>query len=36
MRGLYFGACVVAGVFTLLPGRYLGGLLWKQWLGVVV
>jgi uncharacterized membrane protein len=28
MRRLYFLACVGAGVFTLLPGRYLGGLLW--------
>lgn len=35
MRGLYFGACVIAGVFTLLPGRFLGGLLWRDWLGVV-
>lgn len=28
MRRLYFGACVVAGAFTLLPGRLLGSLLW--------
>jgi uncharacterized membrane protein len=35
MRGLYFGACVIAGVFTLLPGRFLGGLLWTQWLGLI-
>lgn len=28
MRGLYIGACLVAGVFTLLPGRFLGRLLW--------
>ena len=28
MRKLYVGACVVAGLFTLLPQRYLGGLLW--------
>jgi uncharacterized membrane protein len=35
MRGLFRGACVIAGLFTLLPGRFLGGLLWKQWLGVV-
>jgi uncharacterized membrane protein len=35
MRGLFRGACVIAGVFTLLPGRFLGGLLWRQWLGVV-
>ena len=35
MKGLYTGACVVAGIFTLLPGRFLGNLLWKQWLGVM-
>lgn len=34
MQGLYFGACVVAGGFTLLPQRYLGGLLWGQ-LGLI-
>lgn len=34
MQGLYFGACVVAGAFTLLPQRYLGGLLWSQ-LGLI-
>lgn len=28
MTQLYIGACLVAGVFTLLPGRYLGGLFW--------
>ena len=28
MTGLYLGACVVAGLFTLLPGRFLGSLLW--------
>ena len=33
MLGLYFGACIGAGVFTLLPGRYLGQLVWGQWLG---
>ncbi len=22
-------ACVVTGLFVLLPGRYLGGLLWN-------
>ncbi|HSW18320.1 MAG TPA: DUF2306 domain-containing protein [Ramlibacter sp.] len=27
MQGLYVGACVVAGAFTLLPGRYLGNLI---------
>lgn len=34
MQRLYFGACVVAGGFTLLPGRYLGQLLWGQ-LGLI-
>jgi uncharacterized membrane protein len=24
MRGLYFGGCVAAGLFALLPGRFLG------------
>jgi uncharacterized membrane protein len=28
MTGLYVGACIVAGLFTLLPGRFLGSLLW--------
>jgi uncharacterized membrane protein len=28
MVSLYVGACVVAGAFTLLPGRYLGQLVW--------
>jgi len=35
MQRLYFSACVGAGVFTLLPGRYLGQLVWHQWLGWV-
>jgi uncharacterized membrane protein len=35
MQRLYIGACLVAGGFTLLPGRYLGDLVFKQWLGVV-
>ena len=30
MQRLYFGACWGAGIFTLLPNRYLGGLLWHQ------
>jgi uncharacterized membrane protein len=34
MRNLYFQACVGAGVFTLLPSRYLGQLVWGQWLGL--
>lgn len=35
MQRLYLGACVVAGGFTLLPSRYLGQLVWGQWLGVL-
>jgi uncharacterized membrane protein len=31
MKGLFIGGCVMAGVFTLLPGRFLGGLLLQQW-----
>lgn len=35
MIRLYTGSCVVAGLFTLLPNRYLGHLLWGQWLGLL-
>ena len=35
MRGLYIGACVLAGIFTLLPGRFLGNLLWQHTLGIM-
>lgn len=35
MQRVYLGACLGAGVFTLLPGRYLGDLLWHHALGVV-
>lgn len=35
MKGLYIGGCLVAGGFTLLPGRFLGQLLWSQTLGWV-
>ena len=35
MQGLYVGACVIAGGFTLLPARYLGQLLWGEWLGLL-
>ena len=35
MRGLYIGACVLAGIFTLLPGRFLGNLLWQRGLGMM-
>ncbi|MCK9513201.1 MAG: DUF2306 domain-containing protein [Pigmentiphaga sp.] len=34
MRQVYLGACLVAGAFTLLPGRYLGDLVWTS-LGLV-
>jgi uncharacterized membrane protein len=32
---LYLGACVGAGVFTLLPNRFLGQLVWGRWLGLI-
>ena len=35
MQSLYISACVVAGAFTLLPGRYLGDLFFGQWLGLI-
>ena len=35
MQNLYFGACIVAGSFTLLPNRYFGQLILRQWLGLV-
>ncbi len=34
MQRTYLGACVVAGIFTLLPSRYLGGLLFHNLLGI--
>jgi uncharacterized membrane protein len=34
MQATYIGACIVAGGFTLLPGRYLGHLVWSG-LGLV-
>lgn len=33
MTSLYVSACLVAGAFTLLPGRYLGQRVWGDWLG---
>ena len=30
MAGIYAGALVIAGVFTLLPHRLLGGMLWSS------
>lgn len=35
MQTTYLSACVGAGVFTLLPSRYLGQLVWGQWLGLI-
>ena len=35
MQNLYLGACIVAGAFTLMPGRYLGNLVLGQWLGLI-
>ncbi len=34
MRRLFYGALIVPGAFTLLPGRLLGHLLWHNLLGV--
>ena len=34
MQATYISACIVAGAFTLLPSRYLGQLVWGQWLGL--
>ena len=33
MLKTYLGACVAAGLLTLLPSRTLGQLVWGQWLG---
>src|SRR5205814_6750719 len=30
MKGLYIGGLVIAGVFTLIPGRLLGNLLFNR------
>ena len=35
MQKLYVGACIIAGGFTLMPGRYLGNLVFGQWLALV-
>jgi uncharacterized membrane protein len=35
MQSLYISACLVAGAFTLLPHRYLGNLVFHQWLALV-
>lgn len=35
MRGTYIGGCLIAGLFTLLPGRFLGQALWHSTLGLI-
>ncbi|MEX8502565.1 MAG: DUF2306 domain-containing protein [Leptothrix ochracea] len=35
MWRVYLSGCIGAGAFTLLPGRYLGNLLWHHTLGWV-
>ena len=35
MWTVYISACLIAGAFTLLPGRTLGQLVWGQWLQIV-
>ena len=35
MQRLYVGACLVAGGFALLPGRYLGNLVFGRWVGLL-
>lgn len=35
MQRLYIGSCLIAGAFTLLPNRYLGRLVWGEWLGLL-
>ncbi|MBN9410942.1 MAG: DUF2306 domain-containing protein [Burkholderiales bacterium] len=35
MTWTYVGACLIAGAFTLLPARYLGRLVWGDWLGLL-
>ena len=35
MLKLYLIGCIGSGVFTLLPHRYLGQMVWGQWLGLL-
>lgn len=35
MIALYVSACIVTGALTLLPSRYLGQLVWGQWLRLI-
>jgi uncharacterized membrane protein len=34
MQRLYFGACLLAGMFTLMPQRLIGHFVWSQ-LGLI-
>jgi uncharacterized membrane protein len=34
MQQTYLGACIIAGGLALLPGRYLGDLVWRDALGL--
>jgi hypothetical protein len=34
MVRLYIGSCIVAGAFTLVPGRLFGEMVWVEWLGL--
>lgn len=34
MWGAYLGGCIGAGLFALMPSRFLGDLLWHQWLAL--
>jgi uncharacterized membrane protein len=35
MKGIYVGGCLIAGTFALMPGRFLGTLVWKHALGLM-
>ena len=35
MAATYFGGCIGAGVFALVPGRMLGNLVWGHALGLI-
>jgi uncharacterized membrane protein len=35
MQWLYVSACLITGIFTLLPGRFLGQLVWHDWLKLI-
>ncbi len=35
MWSVYIGGCIGAGLFALLPSRFLGDLVWHQWLALL-